>query len=140
LISQPLIGLLYQLRMTDDDECGAVGGMRIVRGNRSTRTKPAPVPLRPPEIPHDLSCVRTRAAAVRRRRLTARPKVVSYCDSPICPFVYAGCIWPVPLADRPLYSWYWALSSFADQLRYNSEKICVSSTSVHLCDGKRDQC
>jgi hypothetical protein len=26
----------------DDDECGAVGGMRIGRGNRSTRRKPAP--------------------------------------------------------------------------------------------------
>jgi hypothetical protein len=32
----------------DDDEYGAVGGMRISRGNRSTRTKPAPVPLCPP--------------------------------------------------------------------------------------------
>jgi hypothetical protein len=39
----------------DDDECGAVGGMRIGRGNRSTRTKPAPVPLCPPPIPHDLT-------------------------------------------------------------------------------------
>jgi hypothetical protein len=29
--------------------------MRIVRGNRSTRTKPAPVPLCPPQIPHDIS-------------------------------------------------------------------------------------
>jgi hypothetical protein len=38
----------------DDDECGAVRGMRIGRGNRSTRKKPAPVPLCPPQIPHDL--------------------------------------------------------------------------------------
>jgi hypothetical protein len=37
-----------------DDECGAVGGMRIGRGNQSTRRKPALVPLRPPQIPHDL--------------------------------------------------------------------------------------
>jgi hypothetical protein len=36
------------------DECGAVGGMRIGRGNRSTRRKPASVPLCPPQIPHDL--------------------------------------------------------------------------------------
>jgi hypothetical protein len=28
-----------------DDDCGAIGGMRIGRGNRSTRTKP-------PQIPH----------------------------------------------------------------------------------------
>jgi hypothetical protein len=37
-----------------DDECGAVGGMRIGKGNRSYRRKPAPVPLCPPRIPHDL--------------------------------------------------------------------------------------
>jgi hypothetical protein len=30
----------------DDDECGAIGGI-IGRGNRSTRRKPAPVPLLP---------------------------------------------------------------------------------------------
>jgi hypothetical protein len=34
-----------------DDECGVVGGMRIGRGNRSTRRKPAPVPLCPPQKP-----------------------------------------------------------------------------------------
>jgi hypothetical protein len=39
-----------------DDECGAVDGMRIGRGNRSTRRKPAPVSLCPPQIsrPHML--------------------------------------------------------------------------------------
>jgi hypothetical protein len=47
-----------------------VGGMRIGRGNRSTRRKPAPVPLCPPQIPHDLTWDRTRAAAVGCRRLT----------------------------------------------------------------------
>jgi hypothetical protein len=41
--------------MIDDDECVAVGGMRIGRGNRSTRRKPAPVPISP-QIPYDLSC------------------------------------------------------------------------------------
>jgi hypothetical protein len=55
LVRRPLFGLLYQPRMIDDgDECGAVGGMRIGRGNESTRRKPAPVPLCPPQIPHDL--------------------------------------------------------------------------------------
>jgi hypothetical protein len=29
----------------DDDECEVVGGIRIGRGNRSTRRKPVPVPL-----------------------------------------------------------------------------------------------
>jgi hypothetical protein len=47
LVRRPLTGLLYQPRIIDD-ECGAVGGMRIGRGNRSTRIKPAPVPLCPP--------------------------------------------------------------------------------------------
>jgi hypothetical protein len=34
----------------DDDECGEVGGIRIGR-NRSTRRKPALVPLCPPQTP-----------------------------------------------------------------------------------------
>jgi hypothetical protein len=55
------VGLLYQPRMID---YGAVGGMRIGRGNRSTLRKPAPVPIRPPQIPHDLTWDGTRAAAV----------------------------------------------------------------------------
>jgi hypothetical protein len=32
-------------------DCGAIGGMKIGRGNRSTRRKPAPAPLCPPQIP-----------------------------------------------------------------------------------------
>jgi hypothetical protein len=62
---------LYQPWMIDDDECGVVGGMRIGRGNRSTRRKPAPVPLCPPQTPHDLTWARTRAAAMKGWRLTA---------------------------------------------------------------------
>jgi hypothetical protein len=54
----------------DDDECEAVGGMRIGRGNRSTRRKPAPMPLGPPQLPHDLTWARTRAAEVESRLLT----------------------------------------------------------------------
>jgi hypothetical protein len=54
-----------------DDGCGAVGGMRIGKGNWSTRRKPAPVPLCPPQIPHDLTWARTWAAAVGSRWLTA---------------------------------------------------------------------
>jgi hypothetical protein len=49
LVLRPLFGLLYQPRMID--ECEAVDGMRIGRGSRSTRTKPTPVPLCPPQIP-----------------------------------------------------------------------------------------
>jgi hypothetical protein len=58
LIRRPLIGLLYQPRMIDD-VCGAVGGMRIGRGSRSTRRKLTPVPLCPTQMPHDLTWART---------------------------------------------------------------------------------
>jgi hypothetical protein len=54
LLTRPLIGPMYQPRMMDDDECGAVGGMSD-RGNRSNRRKQAPVPLCPPQIPHYLT-------------------------------------------------------------------------------------
>jgi hypothetical protein len=43
-----------------DYDNGEIGGM-IGRGNRSTRRKPAPVPLCPPQIPH-AARMRTRAA------------------------------------------------------------------------------
>jgi hypothetical protein len=46
LVRQRLIGLLHQPRMMD--EYGAFGEMRIGRGNRSTRRKPAQIPLCPP--------------------------------------------------------------------------------------------
>jgi hypothetical protein len=38
--------------MIGDSDCGEIGGMKIGRGNRSTRRKPAPTPLGPPQIPH----------------------------------------------------------------------------------------
>jgi hypothetical protein len=60
-------GLLYKPQMIDEGDCGAIGGMKIGRRNRSTRRKPAPAPLCPPQIPYD----QTRAAAVGGQRLTA---------------------------------------------------------------------
>jgi hypothetical protein len=74
-------GLLYQPQIIDDGDCGAIGGMKIGRGNLSSRRKPALAPLCPPQIPHDQSRARTRAAAVGSQRLTAwamaRPTFVS---------------------------------------------------------------
>jgi hypothetical protein len=64
-------GLLYKPQMIDEGDCGAIGGMKIGRGNRSTRRKSAPAPLCPPLIPHDQTRARTRAAAVGSQRLTA---------------------------------------------------------------------
>jgi hypothetical protein len=82
LVRRPLFGLLYQPRMINNDydegddddngdECWAVGGMRLGRGNRSIRRKPTPVSPCLQQIAHDLTWPRTRAAAVGNRRLTA---------------------------------------------------------------------
>jgi hypothetical protein len=65
------IGLLYQPQMIDDGDCGAVDGMKIGRGNRSTRRKLAPAPLCPPQISRDLTWARTQADEVGSQSLTA---------------------------------------------------------------------
>jgi hypothetical protein len=52
-----------------DYDDGEIGGM-IGKGNRSTRRKPALVPLCPPQTPH-AARARTRDAAVGSQRLTA---------------------------------------------------------------------
>jgi hypothetical protein len=70
-VLQPLTGLLYQPQ-TIYDECGAVSGMRVGRGNWSTLIKPALLPLCPPKIPHYLTWARTWAAVVGSQQLTAR--------------------------------------------------------------------
>jgi hypothetical protein len=64
-------GLLYQPRMMDDDECGAIGWMRIGRGKRSTRRKPATVLFGSPQIPYVLTRARIRVDPMGSRRLTA---------------------------------------------------------------------
>jgi hypothetical protein len=69
LVCWPLFGILYQPRMRD--EYGAFGGMRIGRGNQ---IKPAPMPLCPPQIPHDLTWVQTQAASDQLPELWYGPK------------------------------------------------------------------
>jgi hypothetical protein len=54
-----------------DYDPGEFGGIKIGRGNRSTRRKHAPALLCPPQIPLDQTRARTRAAAVGSQRLTA---------------------------------------------------------------------
>jgi hypothetical protein len=46
-------------QMIDEDDCGAIGGIKIGRGNRSTRRKSVPAPLCSPQIPHDQTRART---------------------------------------------------------------------------------
>jgi hypothetical protein len=52
-VLRPFTGLLYQPRIMGDGDCEEIGGMKIGRGNRSTRINSAPAPLCPPQIPHD---------------------------------------------------------------------------------------
>jgi hypothetical protein len=54
-----------------DYDVQEIGGMKTGRGNRSTRRKPAPAPLCPPQIPLDQTRARTRVASVGSQRLTA---------------------------------------------------------------------
>jgi hypothetical protein len=54
-----------------DYDDGKFSGMKISRGNRCTRRKPAPASLCSPQIPLDQTRARTRAAAVGSQRLTA---------------------------------------------------------------------
>jgi hypothetical protein len=64
-------GLLYKPQMIDEGDCGAISGINIGTGNRSTRRKPSPAPLCPPQIPHDQTRAQTRAVAVGSQRQTA---------------------------------------------------------------------
>jgi hypothetical protein len=142
LARQPLTGLLYQPRMIDD-ECGAVGGMRIDRGNQSTGRKPAPVPLCPPQIPHDLTRARTRATAVGSRRLTDWAMVRSTTKSNfyffffyfshgvrLIPLGTAATVWPMVPAPDDRWGWWWSNrwnANWQGKLKY-SNKTCPTAT------------
>jgi hypothetical protein len=63
--------LLYQPRLIGEGDCGEIGGMKMGRENRTSRRKPAPASLCPPQIAHDLTRVLTRVAAAGSQRLTA---------------------------------------------------------------------
>jgi hypothetical protein len=69
-LTEATTGLLYKHQMMmDDDECATVGGI-VGMGNRSTWRKPAPVPLCPPQIPHDLTRARIWDVAMGSQQLT----------------------------------------------------------------------
>jgi hypothetical protein len=71
-----------------DYDNGEFGGMKIGRGNRSTRTKPATAPLFPPQIPLDQTRVRTRAAAVGSQRHVLTLMIsAAFCQQYICAFL-----------------------------------------------------
>jgi hypothetical protein len=97
----------------DDDECGAVGGMRIDKGNWSTWGKPAPVPLCSPQIPHGLTWARTRAAVVGSRWLTAWAMVWPFAHGlPCLLLTYCWCLawhtpWPCRWRQYIHLKWWW---------------------------------
>jgi hypothetical protein len=64
-----------------DYDDGEFGGMNIGKGNQSTRRKPAPAPVCPPQIPLDQTRVWTRAPAVGSQRLTAWTMARPHFDS-----------------------------------------------------------
>jgi hypothetical protein len=70
--------------MIDDGYCEETGGMKIGWGNQSTCIKPAPISLCLPQIPHDLTRVRNRVAAVGSRRIT---NCLSYGTAPFEPLL-----------------------------------------------------
>jgi hypothetical protein len=86
LVHQPLIGLFYQSWVIDD-ECGVVGGIMIGRGNRSTRRKPDPVSLYPPQIPHYLTWTRTgsRRGNLATNRLIYGTAIFFVCTETLLP-------------------------------------------------------
>jgi hypothetical protein len=67
LVLRRLFGLFYQPQIIDDDDdCAANGKIKIGRRNRSSRRKPAPLPLCPPQILYDLTRARTLGTATNR--------------------------------------------------------------------------
>jgi hypothetical protein len=87
--------------MIDEDDCGAIGGMKIGRGNRSTRRKPAPAPLCPPQIPHDQTQAWTRAAAVGSQRLTAWAMARPFS---LVRLHITKCLFPSDISTNNLYA------------------------------------
>jgi hypothetical protein len=55
LLFNDALSILCSIDARMINKYGAVGAMRVGRGNQSTWRKPAPVPLHPPQIRHDLT-------------------------------------------------------------------------------------
>jgi hypothetical protein len=79
LVLRPLFAYCTGPRWYLNGDCRAIVGMNICRGSRSTRRKPAPVPLCRPQTPHDQTLTGTRSSVVGSQRLIAwamaRPRV-----------------------------------------------------------------
>jgi hypothetical protein len=134
LVHQPLFHLLYPSRMMDDDEYGAIGGMSD-KGNRSARRKPAPVPLCPPQIPHDLTraqmwvalCHKTCDKGHGRRIFPPNPISCSwhFLKSPRC---CLSLLWPASNSVKNLHCFlYVTLWPVSVSQRLNLSYACSPS-------------
>jgi hypothetical protein len=142
-------------------EYEAVGGVRIGRGNRSTRRKSAPVPFCPPQIPHDLTwgnvaltlreftvasrlspsglaqryCFRWLEAARlpcnQAARLTARP--ASVCTRRFKPRLTEGTEFPFRTASTHFVA-VWGVAQCGPVRRtgMRKEAVCSSETLVSV--------
>jgi hypothetical protein len=127
-------GLLYQPQIIDECDCGAVGGMKIGRVNRSTRRKPAPVPLCSPQIPHDLTRARTPAAAVESQRLTAWSMAQPNNQLTTAVFKISSKRWSYPCNRpwRPIGLWDVEAPTFSTQSAHRWRRGCQPYTPAAL--------
>jgi hypothetical protein len=71
--------------MTDGDEYGADGGIIIGRGTQAFGKKPTPLPLCPPQIPHDL-CVR-KLCLITAALFTITPSALTSSTARLSPYL-----------------------------------------------------
>jgi hypothetical protein len=100
-----------------DYDDGEIGG-KIGRGNRSTRRKPAPVPLCPPQTPH-AARTRTRSTAVGSQRLTA--------------WATARPSYPCNRPWRSIRLWEVEAPTFSRQSAHRRQWGCQPYASAALC-------
>jgi hypothetical protein len=89
---------------------------------------PVPVPLCPPQIPHRMTRVRTRASAVRGRRLTAWATARSPVVLTLIIFLYESATLPVHAFSSLAFFFYCLLARFLD----HSSSSSPSSLSTSL--------
>jgi hypothetical protein len=72
------VSRLYSMGNRIVNEYGLGAGMESFRGNQSTRRLPAPKPLCPPWIPHDLICNQTWVSCYIKGHFVLGSKYITY--------------------------------------------------------------
>jgi hypothetical protein len=110
-------GLLCLTPMIDEDDFWSIGGMKTGRGNRSTRRKPTPAPLCPPQNP----TWQTRSRTPNRSNGKPATNRLSYGAAFFSPILS-------PLTTRRVTVEVFDPASTRVFLRSCFEQICHSST------------